>query len=206
MLRRVVRVIACASLVACGGSAGQGPDAGTSLPPGVVAVPLSSPDGTFYTASVTVGQQAFAMVVDTGSASAAVAGSPCTMCGVDPRYAPSSSATDMHMTASAQYGSGSWSGELYRDQMRLGASTPGVPVQLASITSQKTFFDGNQNGFQGLLGLGGAALLTKGTTSFLDQVVATGITDIQAFELCDRNGGTAGRVPRHRGVISTTSD
>src|SRR5205823_6228097 len=57
-------------------------------------------------------------------------------------------------------------------------------------TSQKTFFDGNQNAFQGLLGLGGDGLLTQGTTSYLDEVAAAGVTDIQAFEMCDGNGGT----------------
>src|SRR5206468_2863942 len=92
--------------------------------------------------------------------------------------------------ASAQYGSGSWNGEIFKDQVGLGQSTPAVSVKIASITSQQTFFDGNQNLFQGLLGLGDDQLLTQGTTSYLDAVVASGIPDVQSFQLCDGGGGT----------------
>jgi Eukaryotic aspartyl protease len=190
--RRILLVLASAVVAACGGkSSDGGVDAGPpGPPPGVTAIHLSSPEGVFYTASVNIGMQSFAMVVDTGSASAAVAGTACAMCAVDPRYTPGTSATDMKMTAMAQYGSGSWMGQLYKDMVGLGAGTPAVPVQFASITSQMTFFDGNQNGFQGLLGLGGDKLLTQGTTSYLDQVVASGVKDIQAFQFCDTAGGT----------------
>jgi hypothetical protein len=109
---------------------------------------------------------------------------------VTPSYTPGASATDMHQTANAQYGSGSWMGEIYKDQLGLGQQTPAVPVQLASINSQMTFFDNNQNAFQGLLGLGGDGLLIQGTTSYLDEVAKTGIKDIQAFQFCDADGGT----------------
>jgi hypothetical protein len=199
----VLLVIASALLAACGGnkSGNGGPDAAggpdgppggpdAPLPNGVAAIPLSSPDGSLYTAGVQIGGQTFAMVVDTGSSSAAVAGTSCTACAVSPRYTPGSSASDTHMTASAQYGSGSWNGEIFKDNVGLGAGTPAVSVAFASITSQQTFFDGNQNAFQGLLGLGGDGLLTQGTTSYLDEVIKKGITDIESFRLCDGNGGT----------------
>ncbi len=207
--RRVVLAIASALLAAaCGNSNSAGgpdaskggdgnpggPDAANSpdgnLPSGVAAIPLSSPDGSFYTANVSIGSQSFAMVVDTGSTTAAVAGSTCTGCGVTPSYKPGATATDQHQTASAQYGSGSWNGEIYADTMGLGFGTPSASVKLASITSQTTFFDGNQNTFQGLLGLGGDNLLTQGTTSFLDGIVAAGVKDIESFQMCDANGGT----------------
>ncbi len=201
---RSLVVIASVLLAASGGNSGGnsnggGPDAARTpdaapdaapAPGGVTAIPLSSPDGTFYTAQTTIGAQAFAMVVDTGSSTAAVAASTCTGCAVNPRYMPGASATDMHMTANAQYGSGSWSGEIYKDKLGLGVGTPAVSVALASINSEMTFFDGNQNAFQGLLGLGGDGLLTTGTTSYLDAVVAAGITDIESFQMCDAAGGT----------------
>jgi hypothetical protein len=183
---------------AANGGDGQpgGPDAkpGTPdaapLPGGVAAIHLTSPDGSFYSAQTSIGSQSFAMIVDTGSSTAAVAGSTCTGCAVNPKYTPGSTATDTHMTASAQYGSGSWNGEIYKDNLGLGNGTPAVQIALASITSQQTFFDGNGNAFQGLLGLGPDGLLTTGTTSYIDAVVKTGITDIMSFELCDSNGGT----------------
>jgi len=195
-------VIFATLLAACGGSSnGGGPDAApsadappstpdASTTPGVAAIPLSSPDGTLYTAQLTIGTQQFAMVVDTGSTTAGVAGADCTGCNVTPLYAPGSSATDKQMPANAQFGSGSWSGEIWNDQMGLGVGTPLVGVDLVSISSQKTFFDGNQNLFQGLLGLGGDGLLVNGTSSYLDEVVKAGIADIQAFEMCDSGGGT----------------
>jgi len=191
--------IAIAS-AACGHNDNQhnGPDAPPAVDapkpdapvPDVAAIPLMSPDGTFYTAATQIGGQSFAMVVDTGSSTAAVAGTPCTACAVTPKYTPGTSATDEHQTASAQYGSGSWNGEIFSDQMGLGAMTPAVPVKLASISTEKTFFDGNNNGFQGLLGLGGDGLLTQGTTSYFDGVVAAGMKSIVSFEMCDAAGGT----------------
>ncbi len=200
-MHRARNVLLAILVAACGNSASHGtPDAAhggsdaaanpdSSTPPGLAVIPLTSPDGTFYAAQVAVGAQSFAMVVDTGSSSAAVAGSSCTGCAVNPRYTPGSGAMDMHRTAMAQYGSGSWTGEIFTDALGLGAGTPAVNVAFASITSEMTFFDGNQNAFQGLLGLGGDGLLTTGTTSYLDQVVATGIKDVESFELCDANGG-----------------
>lgn len=201
--RTVVLVIGSALFAACGGDSTGGPDAtpggpdakgngnpDAALPGGVAAIPLTSPDGTFYAANVAVGAQSFAMIVDTGSSTTAVAGSSCSGCAVSPKYAPGSTATDQHQSANAQYGSGSWNGEIFKDMVGLGSSTPAVPVKIASITSQQTFFDGNQNSFQGLLGMGGDGLLTQGTTSYFDQIVAGGTADIQAYELCDGGGGT----------------
>ncbi|MGE5184043.1 MAG: pepsin-like aspartyl protease, partial [Acidobacteriota bacterium] len=143
-------MIAIALVAACGGSdhgagpdAARGPDAAPDAAPppgGVTAIALSSPDGTFYTAQTAIGPQSFAMVVDTGSSTAAVAGSSCSGCAVNPRYMPGTSATDMHMAANAQYGSGSWSGEIYKDKLGLGGGTPAVDVALASINSEMTFF------------------------------------------------------------------
>src|SRR5262249_32036476 len=117
-------------------------------------------------------------------------GASCSNCNVSPSYAPGATATDDNQNASAQYGSGSWSGKIYTDQTGLGAGTPMVSVKFASISSQQTFFDGNQNLFQGLLGLGGDGRLPAGTTSYVDAVVAAGMTDVLSFEMCDGGGGT----------------
>jgi hypothetical protein len=197
-------VIASASLISCGGnnSTGGGPDAppGTPdgppagnpdapLPSGVVSIPLTSPDGSFYAASVKIGSQMFSLIADTGSTTLAVAGSKCTGCtGANPKYTPGSSATDTHTTGSAQYGSGSWMGEIYKDQVGLGSGTPDVQVSFGAMTSQTGFFDGS-NVIQGLIGLGNDGALTTGTTSYLDALVKTGIKDVESFELCD-SGGT----------------
>ena len=211
--RRFVFVLGTAALVACGGTnsgnngdidaAGSGgpdgphgtPDASPNTPDaappgGVAAIHLTSPDGLVYTAQLDIESQKFGVIVDTGSSTLAVAGSSCSGCtGASPKYTPGSMATDLKMTASAQYGSGSWNGELFSDTLGFGAGTSSVKVSFASMTSQTGFFDGS-NQFQGLMGLGPDALLTKGTTSYLDALAKTGMTDVEAFQLCDSGGGT----------------
>jgi hypothetical protein len=148
------------------------------------AIPLSA-DGGGYTAKFTIGGQAFDVIVDTGSTSAGIAATTCTNCGVHPEYAPGT-ATDLHQTASSQYGSGSWKGEIFEDAATMGGE-PSVALDFASITSQTGFFDGSS--FQGILGLGPDGLLLPHTTSYLTKLIASGMKGQLAFQLCP-DGGT----------------
>jgi hypothetical protein len=110
---------------------------------------------------------------------------------VSPAYAPGTTATDEHMTGMSQYGSGSWSGEIYQD-------TVGVPqkdsasVDFVSITSQSMFFEPIQctgGEIQGIVGFGPAAAALPGTNAFFDQLVAaTKMPNVFATELCPTTG------------------
>lgn len=160
--------------------------------PAGTAIPLTTPDGTFYTAQVTIGAQMFALDVDTGSTTIGVAGASCAGCttaGVSPLYMPGTGAMDSMRTAKTQYGDGSgWSGEIFTDMVALGSVMPEVGVGFVNITTESGFFDGNMNLYQGIFGLGPSLLLEPGTTSYLDAIKAKGVSNAMAFELCDDRG------------------
>ncbi len=164
------------------------PDAAPMVAP-ATAIPLATPDGSFYTAPLTIGTQTFAVDVDTGSTTTAVAAMACTKCtGITPLYAPTATAMDLHQMAQTGYADGSrWSGEIFSDQMGLEHGTPSVAVAFAGITNQKMFFDPT-NAYQGILGLGPPELLETGTTSFLAQLTAAHEPAVLGFELCDTDG------------------
>ena len=176
--------LACALLVACGGSNNGDDDSG----PVGVALPMTSPDGSFYLANMTVAAQTFKMDVDSGSTTTAVAATGCTTCtGVTPLYAPGAAAVDTHKTASTMYADGSgWSGEVFTDTVGLGGGTPEVAVNFAGITMQNMFF--TDSSYQGILGLGPHFLLEVGTTSYLDQVTKAGTVPVMGFEMCGATG------------------
>ncbi len=156
----------------------------------LAAIPLSTPDGTYYTAQVTVGDQIFAMDIDTGSATSAVAGQGCTSCaaaGVSPTYQPSATATDLQKKASTVYGDGSMlNGEIFQDTVALGHGMPTVQLDLMSIQSERQFFRSEQ--FQGILGLGSTLLELRGTDTYFALETADGVSPVLAFELCAKNG------------------
>lgn len=150
---------------------------------GVVAIPLTALGGG-YSAKLQLGGQSFDVIVDTGSTTTAVADQSCSNCGVSPAYM-SAGATDLHQAASAQYGSGSWKGEVFEDGAVMGTRAA-VALDFASITSQTGFFQGPA--FQGILGLGPDGLLLPHTTSYLTKLIATGMTGQVAFQLCPDSG------------------
>lgn len=161
---------------------------------GVVAVALSSCVPTVYTLPGTIGaSQTFQLVLDTGSTSLGVAATGCSCGGVSPVYTPSSSAVDQKQMTSSQFGSGSWSGEIYEDSVSLGSS-PTAPTKLVAIGSETNFFeplmcDSKSGGMQGLVGFGPAAAAVMGTNGFFDQYVATNrVPDVFATELCETAG------------------
>ncbi|MEO6777243.1 MAG: pepsin-like aspartic protease [Kofleriaceae bacterium] len=158
------------------------PDAPASQA-GVVAVQLTGLGGA-YTAKLEIGGQPFDAIVDTGSTSTGVAASSCTNCSVQPEYAPGP-AIDLHQTASSQYGSGSWKGEVFEDGVTM-ATRAAIALDFASITSQTGFFQGP--GYQAILGLGPDGLLLPYTTSYLTKAIAAGMTGEVAFQLCPDSG------------------
>jgi len=183
-----------------GGGTGTGSSSGSvdsGPPPSAAgyAIPLAAPGGPDfeYTAQVTVGDQSFVMSIDTGSSTAALAGTSCSGCtAVSPLYTPSSSATTSGQKASSEYEDGSsWSGPIYTDTVGLGEGTPSISLKLADITKAKTFFDG-QNDYQGILGLGPTQNVVTGTTAYMPAVMAAGVANLFAFQLCDVTGANAG--------------
>nr|HEX4318138.1 pepsin-like aspartic protease [Kofleriaceae bacterium] len=154
---------------------------------GVVDVPLTGDDGYVYTAQLEIAQQAFQVQLDTGSTTLALAGPACPTCSVSPVYMPGASATDDHQMASTTYGDqSSWVGEVFDDDVALGA-TAAVPVELAAMTEQTDFFQLG-NALQGILGLGPDQLLDPDTTSFASELFATGVPSVMSFRMCRDHG------------------
>lgn len=182
-----------ALLTGCGGSDDHSPDAPPPTPDaptfaGGAAIPLTSPDGSFYTASLVINSVGYALDIDTGSSSTGIAGTACTGCPVHPLYAPSPTAVDTHMTAQTQYADGSgWSGEIITDKAGLANATPDVNLSLVAINQQMGGFFAD-NSYQGIFGLGPKELLETGTTSYFDAATAAGLAPIMGFEMCDTSG------------------
>jgi hypothetical protein len=155
----------------------------------VYAIPLTTPDESFWGPQVTIGGQSFMMDLDTGSTTIGVAAMGCTQCtGVTPLYTPGTGATDDHKTASTTYADNSgWSGEIYTDTVGLGHGSPDVKVDFAAMTRQRKFF--YQNQYQGIFGLGAPENAEPNTGAYFDIATQTGMTGIMAFELC-ADGGT----------------
>ncbi|HEY1546263.1 MAG TPA: pepsin-like aspartic protease [Kofleriaceae bacterium] len=165
-----------------GSGSGSGSGSGTS-PDGTGHYALTAPDGVAWDAMVTVGGQPFAMDVDTGSTTLGVVGGSCSTCtGISPTYSPSSSATDTGSATEADYGQGSWDGEIYSDKVAMGGDSSSYAMDFADITSQTEFFQDNSE--QGIIGMGPADLALTGTDAYLDKRGANTI----AFQLCPSDG------------------
>jgi hypothetical protein len=134
------------------------------------------------------------MAIDTGSTTLGVAAAKCGDCDVSPEYTPGASASDTHETGTSQYGTGSWSGEIYEDTVSVGGG-PKAPVDFVAIDTQSGFFqqmqacDPASQSVTGILGLGPSGAALPGTNAFFDQFVATYHSpDVFATELCDGTG------------------
>ncbi len=191
--RHVIAGILLSAAAGCGGSSHSSPDGATvdaapdAFKAAVEAIPLTTPDGSYYNVALTMGAGTFKLDLDTGSTSVGVAGSTCTGCGVTPLY-NASTGTDTHMTASTEYDDGTgWSGEIYSDSVSLGHETPSVKIDFVDITEQMDgFFDGSD--YQGIMGLGPQQNAEDGTTAYVDAAAAAGEPKIMAFELCPSHG------------------
>jgi hypothetical protein len=183
-------------------SAPAKPDAGTMVEPDagdVVAVPLSGCAIVGYSAQVAIGgSQTFTMSIDTGSTTTGIAASTCTNCDVSPEYTPGPSAADTGQGTSSQYGSGSWTGEVYEDTVQIVPEVPPVSMYFAAITSQSHFFlnttcsGNNGTSSEGILGMGPLDLdtigMTPGDAYFTDLVQVSSLPNLFAVQLCALNG------------------
>ena len=174
-----------------GTTASTGGGGGAETTP--VAIPLAGRLNKI-TAQVTIGgTQTFALQLDTGSTTLAVAASTCATCAagaVSPLYAPGSGAVDQQQGASMTYGdsqanASGWSGEIYEDSVVIDGFSQTVPLDLVAITTQTDFFISGAFPYEGILGLGPSGGLVDGTTSYLDQIVAhAGADDVFAIHVC----------------------
>jgi hypothetical protein len=102
---------------------------------GVVWVQFSLP--------VTIGSQTFQVLLDTGSTTLAVASSLCgSECGgatLSPTYVPGPSANNLQRPLQSLYGSGSWRGRAFQDNVALGGAG-GVQMVIAAIDTSTAFF------------------------------------------------------------------
>jgi hypothetical protein len=170
-------------------------DAGVDSGSGLEKVTLSACVPTIYTAPTTIGTQSFQLIFDTGSTTLAVAGSTCSCMTAMPLYTPGPTAVDQKQTVMANYGSGSWNGEIYQDSITLG-TTPSTQTKFASMTSETGFFqspppqcDSMSGGTEGLIGFGPSGAASQGTVGFFDAYVAAhNVPDVFSIQLCDTSG------------------
>lgn len=109
--------------------------------------------GVTYTANVGVGSPAtdYTLLIDTGSSN--------TWVGADKKYTPTSTSQSTGATVSVTYGSGSFSGKEFIDQVTI---SPELVIQKQSIGVASTAQD--FQGVDGILGIGPVDL-TQGTVS-----------------------------------------
>jgi len=168
-------------------SAADGSDGGATQA-NLYSIPLTTTSDAFvYEAELTIGDQTFAMDIDTGSTTIGVAAATCRSCGgITPQYSPTTGVSQGE-TASTMYEDGSgWSGTIYRDTVSLEHGTPSVTLDFVSITSQTQFFE--ENAYQGILGLGAQANAEPNTDSYTAFVQAKGVPPVMSFELCNTAG------------------
>jgi hypothetical protein len=160
---------------------------------GYYTIPLSACYPEVYTATTTIGNQNFDLLIDTGSTTLGVAATGCSCGGVSPVYSSGATAVDQHQTCNSQYASGQWSGEIYADDVSL-VPGPTASTKFAAIRQQQNFFTGSMcyspsGAMQGILGMGPAASAVTGTDGFFDRLVATGqVKNEFAVWLCDNSG------------------
>ncbi|KAF9806956.1 hypothetical protein IEO21_08446 [Rhodonia placenta] len=142
------------------GTGSTGTGTGTGTPSGGSGAGTTSGDGVDvsdasvnYNATVGVGSPAtdYTLLIDTGSSN--------TWVGADQKYAPTTSSKSTGNTVNVSYGSGSFSGTEYVDQVTIA---PDLVIQQQSIgvATQATGF----SGVDGILGVGPTDL-TQGTVS-----------------------------------------
>ncbi|KAI1786237.1 acid protease [Ganoderma leucocontextum] len=121
-----------------------------------VNVPVTNGAVT-YTASVGVGSPAttYDLIIDTGSSN--------TWIGADKAYVKTSTSVNTGSKVSVSYGSGSFSGEEYKDTVTIGSLV--IKSQGVGVASTSSGFDG----VDGILGIGPVDL-TEGTTSAGGQI------------------------------------
>jgi Eukaryotic aspartyl protease len=189
-------------LCACGSTSPSGsadrtpPDAAETT---TVPIALSGCSTAFYAVRATIGNESFALMLDTGSATLAVASAGCACGGATPTYSPATSAMDEGRESQSSYDTGEsgWSGEVYRDTVEIGPAS--AQMDLVAMQSEEGFSGSIMcdtptgsvpTSRQGIIGFGSSSELAAGTNSFMDNLVAAGQTkNLFALELC-HSGGT----------------
>jgi hypothetical protein len=119
-----------------------------------------------YIAAVTVGSQTFNLVVDTGSSN--------TWVGATTQYQPGSTSNSTGDSITVSYGSGSFSGTEYTDDVTVGGTT--VNGQSIGVASTSTGF----TGVDGIIGFGPVDLTANtvngaaSVPTFMDNLLAQG--------------------------------
>ncbi|KAL7922896.1 aspartic peptidase domain-containing protein [Trichoderma austrokoningii] len=108
-----------------------------------------------YVADVTIGDGTYSLIVDTGSSN--------LWCGAQSQCEPSSTGRSTRASVSVSYGSGSFSGTEYTDNVSFGGLT--VQGQSVGAADQASGF----NGVDGIIGFGPVDL-TENTVDGADQV------------------------------------
>lgn len=176
---------------------GSAPTADAAVSPWPVLVPLTG-CAPWFMAPIQVGGQSFNVMVDTGSATLALADKSCTTCvdaGPTSFYADKGADTDD--AGASRYGDGTittgWSGEIYRDSMNIVGATSPTPVSFVAIEQQNDFFGAQGTTClealgDGIMGMGPAAGAATGTDGIFDRLVASGMPATMAIRQCLRNG------------------
>ncbi|KAG8692917.1 hypothetical protein FRC08_009455, partial [Ceratobasidium sp. 394] len=134
-------------------------------------VPVINEDVS-YIAPVTLGNQTFRLIVDTGSSN--------TWIGAGAPYTPGPTATKDGRFVSVRYGSGSFSGQQYTDTIIIGNMS--AEDQSISVASYSEGF----NGTDGILGLGPDAL-TAGTITGSHSLIPTIMQTLEAQQVIEQN-------------------
>ncbi|KAG8696229.1 hypothetical protein FRC08_007299 [Ceratobasidium sp. 394] len=134
-------------------------------------VPVINEDVS-YIAPVTLGNQTFRLIVDTGSSN--------TWIGAGTPYTPGPAATKDGRFVSVRYGSGSFSGQQYIDTVIIGNMS--AKDQSISVASYSEGF----NGTDGILGLGPDAL-TAGTITGSHSLIPTIMQTLEAQQVIEQN-------------------
>lgn len=155
------------------------------------------PSRTFWTA-VQIGTDTFNLIIDTGSATTAVAGSNCPSCpsAITPVYnsKSSGSANTIQITITSTYGDGSsWVGTVHSDIVTLDSVSGRLNFAVMHEQSNffpSTFCSDSSSIYQGILGLGYDSLLLAGTTSFNDIITnhASTMSTVFSMQLCSASG------------------
>ena len=150
-----------------------------------------------YSAPVNVGGQALLAIADTGSTSFGVVSTKCTDCDTSKGYKPGTSSKDDGVQIEADYGQGSWKGELTNDAVSF-AGGPSANIAFGAIYDQTDWISGNGCDLtaskpgapinQGIMGLAGPQLLLDGTDSWVEQTNSSFAYPAITFGLCDQNG------------------
>ena len=160
---------------------------------------------TLYWTNVSLGNdQNFALIVDSGSSTLAVAAATCSSCtGITPKYTPGSTAMDSAHQTRAVYGDSQgttgWSGEVYTEQVMIPGVDVSIDMSIAAITSQNQFFpdprgcdfDGPRTpaSVQGIIGFAFNAQTANYTQPFMDELAKTNINkDAFAVQMCEAGG------------------